>query len=69
MMEAGKLWVNIIAMAALGFVAIPSVPAGYEYASELAFPIGEGSAIGYVLGIAGINGFVFGLIFSEIIQG
>ena len=45
------------------------MPIVYEYACEIVFPIGEGSALGYLIGFSSILAFVFGLGFSFIIKG
>ncbi len=48
---------------------IPLVPAVYEYAVEIVFPIGEASAIGYIIAMSSIASFGFGIMFSLIVKG
>jgi hypothetical protein len=49
---------------ALGFVMIPLVPIVYELSCELVFPIGEASAVGFLIGGSAISAFIYGTIFS-----
>ncbi len=55
--------------ALLGIVLIPLVPAVYEYAVEIVFPIGEASAIGYIIAMSSMSSSVFGIVFSVIVKG
>ncbi len=45
------------------------MPAVYEFTGELAYPVGEGSALGFFIGFCSITAFIFGLIFSAIVKG
>lgn len=47
--EAKSMVLTLIGSAILGFFAFPITPALYEYACELVFPIGEGSAVGFMV--------------------
>ncbi|KAL4512401.1 hypothetical protein ABPG72_005403 [Tetrahymena utriculariae] len=47
----------------------PLVSTTYEYACEVAFPIGEGSAQGFLLGTSSIFGFICITVFGAIVQG
>ncbi len=40
------------------------MPALYEFSCELVFPIGEGTAVGFILGGGALTSFLWGLIFS-----
>jgi len=40
---------TMLGFGVLGGVSLPIKPAFYEFSSELAFPVGEGSALGYLL--------------------
>ena len=40
------------------------IPAIYELSSELVFPVGEGSALGYLFAAGAVTAFVSGLCFS-----
>lgn len=57
----------MIGSAILGFIGFPVIPITYEYACELAFPIGEGAALGYLIGFSSIISSCFSLIFGAII--
>ena len=48
MMETGDIKYALVGMGCLGFFAIPAIPAVFEFACEISFPVGEGSALGYV---------------------
>ena len=48
MMETGDIKYALVGMGFLGFFAIPAIPAVFEFACEISFPVGEGSALGYV---------------------
>ena len=69
MMETGSVWLTMLGFAVLGGVSLPIIPAFYEFSSELAFPVGEGSALGYLLGISSLIAFICGILFSQFIIG
>ena len=69
MMETGSVWLTMLGFAVLGGVSLPIIPAFYEFSSELAFPVGEGSALGYLVGISSIIAFICGILFSQFIIG
>ena len=48
-------------------VFLPIKPVFYEFSSELAFPVGEGSALGYLIGISSFIAFISGILFSHFI--
>ena len=61
-----------MAMVGIGLitiVCIPGIPAIHEYACEVVFPIGEGTASGNILGLGSVIAFISGIIFSEVILG
>ena len=42
------------------FFLIPLVPIMLELGCELAFPVGEGTAVGFLFAMGNFSGFVFG---------
>lgn len=58
LLYAKNVWILIIATFLIGFTLCPFFPISLEYGCELIFPIGEGSAGGFLL--ASIH--IFGLI-------
>jgi hypothetical protein len=78
-MESGNVWIAMIGFGLLGYVALRNlykikknlavIPAYYELSSELAFPVGEGSSLGYLIGICSLNAFITGVLFSSFIIG
>lgn len=67
LLEVQKIYIGIIGTAFIGFLMAPVIPIIYEFGTELAFPIGEGSAVGFIIGISAILSFLFGLLFSSIV--
>mmetsp|Transcript_12897 Transcript_12897/g.1152 ORF Transcript_12897/g.1152 Transcript_12897/m.1152 type:complete len:99 (+) Transcript_12897:221-517(+) len=59
----------MIGSALIGFFNIPLVPMVYEYSVELVFPVGEGSALGFLMGFTSIMGSIFVVVFSAIVKG
>jgi len=47
-LETGEIKYALVGMGSLGFFAIPAIPAVFEFACEISFPVGEGSALGYL---------------------
>lgn len=68
-METGDIKYALLGMGFLGFFAIPAIPAVFEFACEISFPVGEGSALGYLQAFSAISAFIFGIIFSLIVKG
>lgn len=52
----------------VGFFLIPNVSLYIAYAAEVAFPIGEGSAGGYLFAAGQTFGFLLGLIIVSVID-
>ena len=63
-METGLIWCVMIGFGILGFITVPGIPAAFELVCELVFPIGEGSAIGYLMAFTSLIAFVSGIGFS-----
>ena len=73
LMETENIWISMIGYGILGFFLMRKymniinkalIPAIYEYSSELVFPVGEGSALGYLFAAGAVTAFVSGLCFS-----
>ena len=58
---------TMLGFGVLGGVSLPIKPAFYEFSSELAFPVGEGSALGYLIGIISFIALISGILFSHFI--
>lgn len=42
-------WLALVTIGAFGFVLIPNLPLAYEFASELVYPVGEGTVVGFLM--------------------
>ena len=78
LMETGNIWISMIGYGILGFFLMRKfinilnkalIPAIYELSSELVFPVGEGSALGYLVAASAVTAFVSGLCFSQFLKG
>ncbi len=58
---------TMLGFGVLGGLSLPIKPAFYEFSSELAFPVGEGSALGYLIGIISFIALISGILFSHFI--
>lgn len=58
----------ILFMSFIGLFILPMAPTFYEYACELIFPIGEGSAVGFLMSSASIFGILYTILFSLIMD-
>ena len=54
-------WILILAGAAFGFFVTPLPSLYMAYSSEVIYPLGEGSATGYLFAASQTYGFVIGL--------
>lgn len=62
------LQTNLLSVAALvsaynSFFLIPLVPVMLELGCELAYPVGEGTAVGLLFAIGNLAGFLFGTVY------
>ena len=78
LMETENIWISMIGYGILGFFLMRKyiniinkalIPAIYEFSSELVFPVGEGSALGYLVAASAVTAFVSGLCFSQFLKG
>lgn len=42
-------WLGLITIGLFGFTLIPNLPLAYEFASELVYPVGEGTVVGLLM--------------------
>jgi Na+/melibiose symporter-like transporter len=69
LLETSSLALAGLVSAYNSFFLIPLVPIMLELACEVAFPVGEGSAVGLLFAIGNFSGFVLGIFLSLIVQG
>ena len=64
LLETDSLALVSLISAFNSFFLIPLVPIMLELGCELAFPVGEGTAVGFLFAMGNFSGFVFGNSFS-----
>jgi MFS transporter, FLVCR family, feline leukemia virus subgroup C receptor-related protein len=69
LLETGSLMLASLASGYNSFFLIPLVPIMLELSCELAFPVGEGTAVGLLFATGNLFGFVLGLLMSLIVEG
>ena len=69
LLETGSLFLAGGISAFNSFFLIPLVPIMLELGCELAFPVGEGIAVGLLFAMGNFSGFLLGLVMSMIVQG
>lgn len=60
---AKSYWLMIISACVLGFFMLSSAPIGFQYGSEIAYPVSEGTSTGMIMLMGQISGviFIFGM--------
>lgn len=61
-------WVSFLMGACTGFFLIPITAMLMAYSSEVVYPLGEGSATGYLFAASQTFGFVFGIGSAALIE-
>jgi hypothetical protein len=69
LLETDSLLLASLASAYNSFFLIPLVPIMLELGSEMAFPVGDGTATGLLFATGNLFGFILGLFLSLIVQG
>ncbi len=69
LLETGSLMLASLASGYNSFFLIPLVPIMLELGCELAFPVGEGTAVGLLFATGNLFGFLLGLLMSLIVEG
>ncbi|EAS00129.2 MFS transporter (macronuclear) [Tetrahymena thermophila SB210] len=64
-----SIFLAVGSAAIVGLFFVPLIPAFLEFACESVFPIGEGSAVGFLSSVNGIFSLIYGSVLSFIVKG
>ncbi|KAL4478634.1 hypothetical protein ABPG74_006869 [Tetrahymena malaccensis] len=64
-----SIYLAVGSAAIVGLFFVPLIPAFLEFACESVFPIGEGSAVGFLSSVNGIFSLIYGSVLSFIVKG
>jgi FLVCR family feline leukemia virus subgroup C receptor-related protein len=68
-LETRNVWAGAAGTFMMGFTVIPIIPNLAEFSCEVVFPVGEGSAVGFLYMSSSIFSGIFIAILSSIITG